>query len=60
MKRKLKKNSWHQLKEEKCPKCNSILMKDLFEQKFVGCACGFNLANQTKELLNNRDDNGKL
>ena len=56
MKRKPKKNSWHQLKDEKCPKCNSILMKDLFGQNFVGCACGFNLAEQTKNLLTNRDE----
>lgn len=53
--RKKKKGTWHQLQEEKCPKCNGGLMKDLFTGGFVGCACGFTLDEKTKDILVERD-----
>lgn len=55
VKRKPKKNSWHQLKDEKCPKCNNTLMNDLFTEGKSGCVCGFNLEKEVKELLVKRD-----
>lgn len=55
MKRKIKKNSWHQLQDEKCPKCNAILMNDLFGKGKVGCVCGFNLEEHVKQTLVARD-----
>lgn len=55
MKRKKKKSSWQELHDDKCPKCKAGLMKDLFTGGFVGCACGFNLDESTKDLLVDRD-----
>lgn len=59
MARKTKINTWHQLGEEKCPKCSAGLMKDLFTGGFVGCACGFNLDVETKDILVKRDELNK-
>jgi uncharacterized protein (DUF983 family) len=53
--RKVKKNSWYQLKEEKCPNCGAGLMRDMFRKEYTGCACGFNVDNSTKDLLVTRD-----
>ena len=55
MKRKPKKKTWYQLKDEQCPKCGSTLMIDLFGSGTVGCACGFVIAENVKTLLVNRD-----
>lgn len=53
--RKIKKNSWHELKDNKCPKCKSQLMVDLFGERFEGCSCGFLIEEDTKTLLVERD-----
>lgn len=55
MKKKVKKNSWHQLQDEKCPKCGGNLMRDLFEKGKVGCVCSFNLKEDVKKTLVARD-----
>lgn len=55
MKRKPKKKSWHQLAQEKCPKCGSALMTSLFGEGTTGCSCGFKLDKKTKDFLVNRD-----
>lgn len=53
--RKPTKNTWHQLKDEKCPKCGAGLMRNMFVKNYTGCACGFNLDDNTKNLLVKRD-----
>lgn len=54
--RKEKKKTWAELKSEKCPKCKDPLMSDMFEGKTLGCACGFVITKDTKDLLVNRDN----
>jgi len=56
MNRKPKKKSWHQLREEKCPKCGATLMRDLFGEGYIGCSCGFNLNSEVKNILIARDN----
>lgn len=55
---KKKKKTWEQLKETRCPKCNSVLMKDMFSGELLGCSCGFIIKEDVKNLLVNRDHNG--
>jgi|ETN02SMinimDraft_2_1059926.scaffolds.fasta_scaffold119112_3 hypothetical protein len=55
MKRKKKKKTWHQLKDDKCPKCNQTLMRDLYGGGLLGCACSFILEEHTKDILVERD-----
>jgi len=59
MKRIKKKKTWYQLKDEKCPKCNVVLMRDLFGKGITGCVCGFQIQDNVKILLVNRDKNDK-
>ena len=54
--RKQKKKTWHQLKDDKCPKCNGTLMRDLYGDGLVGCSCGFVLEEHTKDILVERDN----
>lgn len=49
------KNTWHELQEERCPKCKSTLMRNMFQKDYTGCTCGFNIDDSTKKLLTNRD-----
>jgi len=53
--RKPKKKSWHELKDEKCPKCKGVLMRDLFGNGTIGCSCGFVLEEKMKDFLVKRD-----
>jgi hypothetical protein len=53
--RKIRKNTWHQLEDEKCPKCGSGLMRNMFVEGYTGCGCGFNVDDNTKKLLVDRD-----
>lgn len=53
--RKKKEKTWRTLKDEKCPKCHEPLMKDMFDGKTLGCACGFIVTKATKDLLVDRD-----
>lgn len=55
VKRKQKKSSWHELKDEKCPKCKGTLMNDLFTSGTSGCSCGFYVTKDVKDLLVKRD-----
>lgn len=45
---------WEELQVNKCPNCKESLMKGMFGG-VVGCACGFVLTEETKDLLTNRD-----
>ena len=55
--KKQKKKTWHSLKEEKCPKCGATLMRDLYGNGLVGCACGFVLEENVKNIIVKRDYN---
>lgn len=55
MKRTPKKNSWHELAEEKCPKCKSTLMRNMFGEEYTGCSCGFYVDDDVKNALVERD-----
>lgn len=54
--KKNKKKSWHELKNDKCPKCKQTLMDDLFGIGTVGCACSFQIQGDVKNLLVERDN----
>lgn len=54
---KKKKKTWPELKTEQCPKCKSVLMKDMFSGQILGCECGFVISKATSDLLVNRDHN---
>lgn len=58
--KKIKKKPWDELSEDRCPKCGSGLMKDLFGEKKLGCACSFEIQEDTKELLVTRFNEPKL
>lgn len=56
MSRKLKKKTWWQLKDNKCPNCLTELQKGMFEDPYVACPhCGFTVTDATKDLLVERD-----
>lgn len=55
MKKKHKHKTWSELKDIKCPNCKQTLMKDMFTGKLLGCACGFIVTEETKDLLVKRD-----
>lgn len=57
--KKVKKKPWDELKQELCPRCGGILTADLFEQGLLGCSCSFEIKKDTKDILVNRDNNGK-
>lgn len=52
--RKVKKKTWHSLKDEKCPRCGKPLQKSML-LNLVGCDCGFILEESTKNVLVERD-----
>lgn len=50
-----KQKTWSELKDFNCPKCGGELMKDIFNGETVGCACGFVVTQETRNLLVKRD-----
>lgn len=52
---KQKHKTWNELKDDRCPKCKSILTKDMFTGEALGCSCGFIITTKTKDLLVERD-----
>lgn len=52
---KQKHKTWKELKDDKCPKCKSLMMTDMFTGEALGCSCGFVITAKTKNLLVKRD-----
>lgn len=56
----MKKKTWQELQTDQCPKCKTVLMKDMFSGESLGCqGCGFVITKESKDILTNRDRHDK-